>query len=240
MAATGSNNMITVTRTGSIANIIASVRDVPARLVPYAAATALTRCAVRAKTTDIPNAMRAVFDRPTPYAINSLFVVPAKKDQLSARIMVKNEAGRGVVPENFLFPEVAGGGRREKGFERALRYGGFMQQNERAIPAAGVKLDAYGNVSGPKIRSILTALKASPQGGAAKRPGTVFAGKVRKTRGVWQRKAKGGLLPLFIFTTKAPAYSQRLDFTGVAQKTAQRNFKDEFAAAFNALAAKGI
>jgi hypothetical protein len=230
--------MISIKSTGSIANIIASVRDVPARLVPYAAATALTRCAVIAKTTDIPNAMRASFDRPTPYAINSLFVLAAKKDSLSARIMVKNEAGRGVVPENFLFPEVAGGARREKGFERALRYGGFMQQNERAIPGAGVKLDAYGNVSGPKIRSILSALKAGSDGGTVKKPGTVFAGKVRKTRGVWQRKPKGGLLPLFIFTTKAPAYSPRLDFTGVAEKTARANFQNEFAVAFNALVAK--
>lgn len=227
--------MLTIKTTGSIANIIASVRDVPARLVPYAASTALTRCAVMAQKLDLPNAMRGVFDRPTNYALNSLFVQPSTKDTLSARVMVKNEAGRGVVPENFLFPEVAGGPRREKGFERALRYGGFLQNGEHAMPGQGIKLDSFGNVPGAKVRSVLGAIKT---GKASKRAGAVFVGKVRNTRGVWQRKAKGGVLPLFIFTDKQPMYTERFNFERVARTTADKNFKPEFEKALNALLAK--
>lgn len=224
--------MITIKSTGSIADIISKVQDVPARLVPYAAATALTRCAVIAKTDSLPGAMRRVFDRPTNYALNSLFVQPATKDKLSARVMVKNEAGRGVVPENFMFPEVAGGQRREKGFERALRYGGHLRAGERAMPGQGIKLDAFGNVSGPKVRSVLSAIASQK---STKRRGEVFVGEVRGTRGVWQKKAKRGVMPLFIFTRSQPNYAPRFDFTKVASDTANQHFAPEFNRALSAL-----
>lgn len=225
--------MFTIRNTGSIAQMIAEVRDIPARVIPYAASTALTRCAQRAQKVDLPAEMRRVFSNPTPYAINSLFVQPSTKDTLSARVMVKNTAGRGVVPENFLFPEVVGGSRKEKGFEKALRYGGFLHAGESAIPARDAQLDAYGNVSGPLTRSILAALGKAGGGAAVKgkrktRFGNgIFSGQVGKARGIWQRNGKQ-LKMLFVFTSKAPVYRQRLDFTATVEKTAQDNFKNEF------------
>lgn len=236
--------MFTIRSSGSIAQMIAEVKDIPARIIPYAASTALTRCAQRAQKVDLPAEMRRVFTSPTPYAINSLFVQPSTKDTLSARVLVKNTAGRGVVPENFLFPEVAGGGRNEKGFEKALRYGGFMAAGESAIPARDAKLDAYGNVSGAMTRSILSALGkagggAAPKGKRKTRFGNgIFAGQVGKARGIWQRDGKA-LKMLFVFTSKAPVYRQRLDFTASVQKTAQDNFKNEFNAAAAAMLGRG-
>lgn len=235
--------MLTIKSTGSIADLIRDAREVYGRLVPYAASTALTRCAQIAAKTDIPNAMREAFENPTPYTLNSLFVQPATKDSLSARVMVKDSVSRGVVPEKFLLPEVKGGGRNEKGFERALRYGGWLKSGERVIPARDMPLDAFGNVSGPSIRSILATLE-KPGGGAAKgkRKGRygagLFAGQIGKTRGIWQRDGSGKnrtLKPLFIFTTKVPLYRARLDFEGIALKTAQTNFKPEFDKALSAL-----
>jgi hypothetical protein len=42
--------MLSIQRSGaSIASVIASVRGVPSRMLPYAAATALTRCAKQAQ-----------------------------------------------------------------------------------------------------------------------------------------------------------------------------------------------
>jgi hypothetical protein len=42
--------MLSIQRTGaSIADVIASVRGVPLRMIPYAAATALTRCVKQAQ-----------------------------------------------------------------------------------------------------------------------------------------------------------------------------------------------
>ena len=236
--------MLTIRNTtGSIADVIASMKDIPARVVPYAASTALTRTAKIAATKDLPDAMRAVFDRPTPFTLNSLFVKASTKETLTARVMVKDTASRGVVPEKFLFPEVSGGGRNEKGFEKALRYGGWLKSGQRAIPGDDMPRDSYGNVSGPAIRNILATLE-KPGGGRAakgKRKGRfkdgIFAGVIGKTSGIWQRDARG-LKPLFIFTSKAPLYRARLDFDGIALNAANTHFKTEFKRAFEEMRAK--
>lgn len=237
--------MLTIRNTtGSIADVIASMREIPARVVPYATSTALTRTAQIAAKTDLPDAMRRVFDNPTPFTLNSLFVKPSTVDTMSARVMVKDSVSRGTVPEKFLFPEVAGGGRNEKGFEKALRYGGWLKNGERVIPADDMPRDAYGNVSGPATRSILATLeKPGGGGGRGKRTkgkyGTgLFAGQIGKTRGIWRRAGRA-IKPLFIFTTKAPLYRARLDFEGIALQCANANFKTEFNRAFEEMRAKG-
>lgn len=237
--------MLTIRKTtGSIAEVIADVRDVPARLVPYAASIALTRTAQIAAKTDIPWAMRLAFANPTPYTLNSLFVKPSTKDTLSARVMVKDSVSRGVVPEKFLLPEVEGGGRNEKGFERALRFGGWLRNGERVIPARDTPLDSFGNVSGATIRGILATLE-KPGGGGGRGKRTkgkygsgLFGGQIGDTRGIWRREGRK-VKPLFIFTTKPPLYRSRLDFEGIALKCANANFKTEFHRAFDEFRAKG-
>ena len=242
--------MFTIRSSGSIAQMIAEVKGIPARVIPYAASTALTRCAQRAQKVDLPAEMRRVFNNPTPYAINSLFVQPSTKDTLSARVMVKNTAGRGVVPENFLFPEVAGGGRKNKGFETWLRYSGFIGSGDHAIPVKDSHLlDAYGNVSGPVTRGLMSALLDS-KGGATtyklnakgkkvidkrgRAGGLIFAISKGKNRGLFEKKGDV-VRKIFHFTSKAPVYRQRLDFTAVVQKTAEDNFKNEFNTAATAI-----
>lgn len=235
--------MLTIRNTtGSIAEVIASIRDVPARVVPYAASIALTRTAQVAAKTDIPRAMRLAFDNPTPYTLNSLFVVPSTKETLSARVMVKDSVSRGVIPEKFLLPEVEGGGRNEKGFEKALRFGGWLKSGERVIPARDTPLDSFGNVSGATIRGILATLE-KPGGGRGKRTkgkygSGLFAGQIGHTRGIWRREGRK-VKPLFIFTTKQPLYRARLDFEGIALKTANTNFRPEFNRAFAEMRARG-
>lgn len=231
--------MLNITATGSIAQMIREVRDIPARVLPYAASTALTRTAQRAAKEALPAEMRRVFDRPTPYALNSLFVQPSTTQTLSARVMVKNMAGTGVVPENFLQPEVEGGARREKGLEKALRYMGILRSGERVVPSREMALDAFGNVPGPRVRSILNQLKTQNFKG-----GGMFAGEVgrKKTRGIWLRNGKGAsrkITPLFIFTATQPKYRPRLNFTGVVEKTAQKYFAEEFSIAMEKIMKKG-
>jgi len=46
--------------------------------IPFAMAKALTLTAIQAQT-DIVQAMTQVFDRPTPYTLNSLYAQPATK-----------------------------------------------------------------------------------------------------------------------------------------------------------------
>ena len=99
--------MLTIRSTGSIANLVQSMREVHGRLVPYAAATALTRTARGGALSDVAEEMMRVFHNPRPYTLNSLFVQPASKDDLSARLMVKNQAA-GTKPEHGSSPRTRG------------------------------------------------------------------------------------------------------------------------------------
>lgn len=243
--------MIEVRHSGaSIADVIASMRGVQSYMVPYATATALTRTAKHAADKAVPDAMRAAFSSPVSYTLKSLRVEPASKDSLSARVMVKNTADGGVRPENFLAPQVEGGGRKFKGLESGLRYAGVLRSGQYAMPGKGLSLDASGNVKGADVRTILTALKGIRGGVGAKgqRAGRgrklandMFVGKPRggnRPDGIWRREGDR-IRPLFVFASKAPAYSRRLDFTGVVQRVALDRFKVEFDKALQAMASKG-
>ena len=246
--------MLTISRSGIDLNTLAAqIGNVPKTMIPYAAATALTRTAQYAQRTALPGEMRKAFDAPVPYTLNSLRIEPATKDTLSARVMVKgSEHASGVAPENYLFPEVAGGTRRHKGMEMALRYQGVLGASQFAMPASGLMLDASGNVKGADVRTILTALKniksASHSGYGRKRlrkggrlKNDLFVGKPNggnRPDGIWRREGHR-LRALFVFTTDTPDYSQRLDFSGVVQQVALARFKPEFDKALAALQSRG-
>ena len=247
--------MLKISHSGaSIADVIASVRGVHSNLVPYAAATALTRTAKHAATVELPAEMRSVFTSPTAYTLNSLRIEPASKDKLSARVMVKNQAG-GVAPENFLQPEVEGGARKHKRAEAAMRYAGVLRAGQFAMPGKGIDLDANGNVKGADVRTILTALKSiravsstrDRKSGKGLRKGRklandLFVGKPKggaRMDGIWRREGHR-LRALFVFTDKAPTYSKRLDFSGVVQRVALDRFRPEFEKAMQAMVAKGL
>lgn len=255
--------MIEVRHSGaSIADVIASMRGVQSYMVPYASATALTRTAKHAADVALPAEMRSVFGNPVAYTLKALRTEPASRDKLSARVMVKNTADGGVRPENFLAPQVEGGGRKFKGLESGLRYAGVLRSGQYAMPGEGLSLDANGNVKGSDVRTILTALKnikaVSNSGYGRKRvrkggklKNDLFVGKPNggnRPDGIWRREGGGSrgrkegfgrLRPLFIFTSQAPQYGKRLDFSGVVQRVALERFRPEFEKALAAMVARG-
>lgn len=220
----------------SLLDAARSMRDVPARVFPYAAAAAMTRTASALAKSEIPAEMRKRFDRPTSWTLNSLAVTPATKDKLSAAIFVKNVAGGQAVPqERYLLPGVQGGGRGEKRFERALRYAGLLQAGERVQPGRQIERDAFGGIPTPLIRSVVAWAKAGG-GKRTKRTKTTAAnnprgyylfGKPGGVRGVAQRSGRI-TMPLLIFTRTQPQYRQRLDFVGVSERYTLDNFPAEF------------
>jgi hypothetical protein len=231
--------MLTIARQGSIADVIAAARDVPARVIPYAAAGALSRTAKLAQTAVI-DAMPRVFSNPTRYTLNSTRVVTATKDNLVARVQVKDQAA-GTTPENYLAPEVFGGGRNEKRLEKALRYMGVLKAGQWLMPGAAAELDAAGNLSGAKSKALLKTLQSLRGVGGQRADGSrrkgrklkndLFVGTPRgggRTRaGIWRREGHR-LRPLFIFATQAPQYRQRLDFDGIVLPVVLERFRDEF------------
>lgn len=243
--------MLTVRKTsGNLADVIAAIPNVPRRVIPYAASTALTRVAKYAATTALPDAMRKSFQSPTAFTLNSLRIVPSTIDTLSARIMVKDVAS-GKPAHNTLLPEVDGGVRAKKGMEGALRYQGILRSGQFAVPGTGATLDANGNVSGAQVRTILSALKKIRGGVNAKgqRAGRgrklandLFVGKPNggnRAEGIWRREGKR-LRMLFTFTNKAPSYSPRLDFDGTVLQVARERFGVEFERAAADMLKKGL
>ena len=62
--------------------------------IPFAMAKALTQAAIQAQT-DVVQAMTQVFDRPTPYTLNSTYVIPATKDRLESFVQLKDSSAKG-------------------------------------------------------------------------------------------------------------------------------------------------
>lgn len=237
----------------SLLDAARSMRDVPERVFPYAAATALTRTASGLAKTRLPQEMQRVFDRPNRYTLNSLRTYPAKKDKLTASVWVKSDAtNNGTRPEDYLLPNVAGGGRNEKRFERAMRYAGLLPNGWRAMPGQGAPLDEYGNLRRGEMQRILTATRSAfdkwqrKSNSARSRKNaknapyfavTPFIGRFvggeykvlpsRMQSGVYRREGRS-IKPVLIFTKTQPQYRQRLDFVGVSERYTLDTFPAEF------------
>lgn len=75
--------------------------------LPFAAARGLTETA-RLASRQMTSALPEIFDRPAPFTMRSLFVTPARKDSLVARIGVKDVQAR------YLLLQQTGGTREPK------------------------------------------------------------------------------------------------------------------------------
>ena len=97
---------------------------------------------------EIYTQMLRVFDRPNMYTLNSLKVTKTKGHNMQASVWFKDPERMG---QHYLVPQVDGGRRKLKGFERALG-------NDEYVPGVGAKLDQYGNISPGQIKQILSVL----------------------------------------------------------------------------------
>lgn len=215
-------------------------------------ATALTRTAVEVKA-GVQKRLPTIFDGPTPYTINSLFAKGAEANRLQAEVFFKDEYGTsrlGIPATKYLLPEVRGGARRSKGFEKALRKAGVLPFGRFAMPAAGAPLDAYGNVSQGQLIQILSQLRITLTAGHTRNlaQGKKGIAAQRKAGGRYfvKRGRKGGppgiylrldevvagkrgkdvqgrnVIPVFIFT-RPPSYSPRFPFDAIARELSDQS-----------------
>ncbi|MGD9949321.1 MAG: hypothetical protein AB7U29_12705 [Desulfobulbus sp.] len=136
---------------------------------------------------EIRKEMQRVFDKPTRYTLNSLQLTPARKGELEARVWFK-EPDR--MQQHYLVPQVEGGERKEKGFERAIGVG-------QLYPTGYGRPNLYGNVSVGQIRQILSVLgRAETGAGYSANLTAASAKRNRKDRDyVVIRKRHGRLYP---------------------------------------------
>ena len=234
-----------------LARALAQITQLRDRDLPFIAATAINMTAKEVRK-DLQDEMRQVFDRPVPFTINSLQTAPiATKTNLTATLRYKDFAGKGVPAWKYLAPQIYGGERKLKGFERALQGAGLLPKGYVALPAKDFPLDQYGNIPGAYIVQVLSYLRAFGEVGytankAAKGKGrgtkrrffVVNGTNSRDNRGLpWGIYERGGAYGktaaaealginsrLVIAFVPMPAYSKRFDFQGVANASAARHF----------------
>lgn len=187
--------------------------------IPFAGSQAVNRLA-RQAIDDLKTEMKTVFDRPTPFTLNAFMWTKANRRDPSAEIRARDFAGKGTPGWKYLTPEVFGGSRRMKRFERALeaKFGaGFT------VPGSGAALNQYGNISQADINKILSALGAFPETGylanrrakgARRGQGTYFLahGRDGQLLGIYKVVGSGQVEPVLIFPKRAPSYRKRFPY----------------------------
>ena len=201
------------------------------RQYQFALARALTATARHGQAA-ARRGMENSFDRPTRFTLNSTFVRPARRDTPVAEVAFRDFAGKGTPAFRYLRPQIHGGQRSLKRFERALQAVGALPSGMMTAPGWGVRRNRAGNVSQGQIVQILSALRASPDPTQNSRgPGAYFV--VRDGSGVpialAQRRGRRVRTVLHIIAP--PTYSRRFDFYGIVIREARQRFGAEMSRA---------
>jgi hypothetical protein len=170
--------------------------------VPFATSLAINNAAKRAQA-DLKFEMRRVFDRPVPFTQNSIYIKYSKKDDLYARIGLKEFDGKGNAAADYLLPQIQGGPAYATRFQKSLRQKGILAPNEYARPTQSdyLRFNQYGNVTPGQYTQILYGLRAF-------RDSSAFA---------YRKNAKKKRAPVIsaIRTSEAGIYRSRSLFPGI-------------------------
>lgn len=188
----------------------------------FAAAVALTRTAQAIQKAEEAEVSR-VFDRPTAFTRKAFGIKRADKVNLTAEVFVKDKQA------DYLKPEILGGTRRQKAYERR----GFGGQSGYWVPGAGLKLTASGNMSLAQVKALGEALNRRGKFGRV----VFLPARDGKAAGLYGAKdgrgkrARGRLVPLLL-QASTPSYQPRFRFYEVGIKIANAEFRRQFDRAF--------
>lgn len=238
-------------------SVKAAMAELPKK-AKYAAVKAMNTSMEWAQTS-VRKEMRSVFDRPTPWVLNSLRIKYAKPATMAAELAFK-DIDSATSARTMVFPHVDGGQRHFKAFEARLGRIGLLPNGYNAVPGAAANLDGNGNMSRGQISQLLNVLGAYTEAGFNKANintikrlakgnekkniyGFVYwvnpvgAGKVKHLQpGVYQRVRTAfgsSLKPILIFVKQAN-YKKRLDFYAITRREIDKRFAGEFDKAFAA------
>lgn len=226
--------------------------------LPFAAALALTRTAQEVEK-GLVTEMTNVFDRPTRATLNSLFIQPATKQRMEARVWIKDGRsttasgnlvgregswGKGRAASTWLTPQVFGGARSEKGFEKMLERVGALDGGRFVVPGKDQPLDQFGNIGRGRLNKILSGARLFAEEGydanatdskrsTAKGNTRYFLiKKGRRPIGIAERMGRGkgsrNKIRMALVFVRQPTYSPRFDFFGVAQRIAEDQLPIQF------------
>jgi len=181
------------------------------------------------------NRMRTEFDRPTRFTLNAFMVWRAKPSALTAEVRERPSVGA----RHFLKVQELGGARPKTGLERLigsrLAYEGSIIG---VVPAAGARLNSFGNWSPGERNQVLSAIQAQGDSRAntTKRSAAKAKGKragyfvprpgSKLSPGVWKRSGRGRISKVLHFTSASPNYDRRLGFYDGAEAVFDARFAD--------------
>lgn len=188
--------------------------------------------------------MKTAFDRPTPWAINSVRVDLTGANAKRQTAVVGLSAAPTDSSDNWHTPDFAshnvhGGGRPFKKEERILRNAGILPQGKYIRPAKSAWLDQHGNVSSQEIKQVLQSVGAMGVRARLLTPGGKLRSKAQNRYFVVRRAGMpigiaeriwgggGNMRMLFIFI-EAPHYKARFKFHEIAHKIIESNWKRNF------------
>jgi hypothetical protein len=128
------------------------------RGIKEASAKAINDTAFQVKRTMISE-MNSVFNQVTPYVKKSVWIEMATPDKLQATILPTYYGGKGIDPQKILAAQEAGGPRRDKRVEAALRRVGILPAGYQTTPPKDPlpgSVDARGNFKGSFIVQLIS------------------------------------------------------------------------------------
>lgn len=216
--------------------------------MPYAIVLMLNET-VKGGRLAVQREMDTAFDRPTPYAKRGVVYDRATKQRLQAAVVVTGDRTKGALPATaFLGPQIEGGMRSHKAFERQLIERGLMQKRMVAVPASAAPLDRYGNMTQGFINRVMADLKIDYRGAGATRARTDASLKRNKNYrnarffvpkpgshlfpGVYQRNPTDQSIKPVILFVAGRSYKVRLHLKKVVERHADANLVGNFEIAF--------
>lgn len=227
-----------VSISSNVNDVTRYLSNVADKQLQFATALSLTRIAKTAQK-ELKSEFKRRFDRPTPYALRSIYIKPANKRNLTSVVGIRGIEGskNGKSPANILRHEFTGGSRGRSRLEFWLQNAGLISSKEYLAPGQEAKLDRYGNMSRGQVQKITSQLRvgsdASAYASDSKRSrrkrgrlkGFFWSNGNRLPRGVWMRDG-GDVLPIAI-VIKKPRYYAAINFDNFINNSIKRNATKE-------------
>lgn len=224
------------------------MKSIERKQMPYAIVLMLNETAKGGRV-EVQREMDKVFDRPTPYAKRGVVYDRATKQKMQSAVVVTGDRTKGGLPATaFLGPQIQGGMRAHKAFERQLIQRGLMNKRQVAVPANAAPLDRYGNMTQGFLNRVMADLKIDYRGAGATRVRTDASLKRNKNYrnarffvpkpgsplfpGVYQRNPSDQSIKPVILFVQNRGYKVRLHLKSVVERYASSNLVDNFEVAF--------
>lgn len=224
--------------------LIRQFSDLEKKELPFAMSVGINRTA-NTMMKHVHRSMTRVFDRPTKYTLRSLRMEKSTKRKLEAIVWFKDKSvsGKGNAAADYLMPQVHGGERKQKRFEKQIGRAIGNTSQMYAIPGKDAKLNRYGSQSQGQMIQVLSALKTFDEQGfdanitegsrkRNKRRASFFmtgesymGGRSILARGGGKRSK---LKSVMYLANRPPRYRKRLPFFEIGDKVMTKHGKANF------------